>query len=218
MLAAPFVTTVFLGATACSPASSTSKPAPVKPTPTQSAKQSTKKNSSEPPMLVPPIPTSGTTGSKPGGGAGGVAGGQVGGQGSANSWHNKAGLPKAGGHVTYNRDGTCFGTEKFDCPVPAKGKPKPTCNPPAPRTVQCPPTPSPVEIADARKQSMKVLSDCAKLGTLPKTFSVEISSGGKCDKVYTLGKLDKSVLNCARNKLKKLGWPLHTAGYQIEVK
>ena len=207
-LAVPFVTTLFLGATACTAANSTAPPAPAKPTPTHTSK----KNTAEPPQLIPPLrPTrQGRTTATGGGGAGGQVG-----QGT---WSRNPDLPKSYGHVTYNRDGTCFGTENFDCPKAVPGKPKPTCNPPPPRAVQCPTKPSPLEIADARKQSLTILAECAKIGTLPKTFSVEISAAGKCDTVYTIGNLEKNVLNCARDKLKKLGWPLHTAGYQIEIK
>ncbi len=206
-LAAPFFTTVFLGATACTSGGPATTPPPKAPVKT--AKPAAK--TLGPTTLVPPLPPAKP---EPKSNAGGGVPDQV----SSDTWGSNPKLPKANGYVTYNRDGTCFGVEKFDCPKAAKGKPRPTCNPPAPRAVQCPPKPSPLEIADARKQSFKVLAECEKLGALPKNFSVEISAAGSCSKVFTVGKLDKRVLNCAREKLKKLGWPLNVSGYQIEIK
>lgn len=207
-LAAPFVTTVLLGAAACAGNTGTDQTTPA----TKTKPAGTSKTD---PTLVPPIPNDPKAKGKPTTGA--VQGG-AGGQGTGDKWRNDPSLPRASGYVTYNRDGTCMGTVKTICPTAPAGKPQPTCNPPAPRAVQCPPTPSPAEIADARKQTLDIITACARGNTLPANISIEINSSGKCENVVTLGKLDKKIVDCATAKLKKLGWPLNTDPYQIEVK
>lgn len=202
-LAAPFVTTVLLGAASCSGGAGSSGN-------TTPPKQTARPGGESNPMVVVPSPPEPGT-SKPGAGG-------AGGQGGTHKWHADPSLPVASGVVTYMIDGSCMGTIPFECPKAEPGKARPTCNPPPPRAVRCPDAPSPAEIASARKQSLQALSDCAK-GKLPQSqLSVEVSAAGKCEDVQTIvGKLDPKLLDCTREKLKKLGWPLHTRPYRIEI-